>query len=199
MTEKSERQKRNFWGDLATIPNLMCLYRLASLPLIVILFYTGHLMTVFILAILAPVTDLLDGIIARRFNMVTELGALLDVVSDLLFTFIALLIAVDQGIWPLYLFVVWAFRDISVLSMRWSASLLGFSIPSVLLGKISTDFIYVALVIMFLDAMQLFEVMSVYTNSIHILGLILIHIGLTLQWVTALIYFRRYYHLYQAA
>ena len=193
MTEKDSGQKRNFWGDLATIPNLMCLYRLASLPLIVVLFYAGHLTTVFILAILAPLTDLFDGIIARRFNMVTELGALLDIVSDLLFTFIALLIAVDQEIWPLYLFVVWAFRDISVLSMRWSAALLGFSVPSVVLGKISTDFIYVALVVMFLDAMQLFD-----NNAVHLLGLSLIHIGLTLQWITALIYFRRYYYSYQA-
>ena len=197
MREDSLPQTRNFWKDLGTIPNLMCIYRLASLPLIVILFYTGHLAIVLVLAILAPVTDLFDGIIARRFNMVTELGSLLDIVSDLLFTFIALLIAVDQGIWPLYLFIVWAFRDISVLAMRWSASILGFSIPTVVLGKISTDFIYVALVIIFLDAMQPFQTIPAYNNYVHILGLVLIHIGLTLQWITALIYFRRYYHLYQ--
>ena len=191
------KQTRSFWKDMGTIPNLLCIYRLISIPLIVVFFYSGYTKTVLILAILAPLSDFLDGIIARRFNMVTELGALLDVVSDLLFTCIVLLIAVNQGVWPLYLFIIWAFRDISVLSMRWSAAQLGFYVPSIVLGKISTDFIYVALVIFFIDVMQPFSAEVAYNSYIHILGLVLIHIGLVLQWITGLIYFRGYYHLYQ--
>jgi CDP-diacylglycerol--glycerol-3-phosphate 3-phosphatidyltransferase len=197
--EDNLKQTRDFRKDIKTIPNLLCVYRLLCLPLIVILFYTGYHMTVLILAICALLSDLFDGIIARRFNMVTELGALLDVVSDLLFTFIVLLIAVHQGIWPLYLFIAWGFRDISVLSMRWSAAQLGFTVSSIALGKISTDFIYVALVIFFIDVMQPFQTVPAYNDYLHILGLTLIHIGLCLQWVTAFIYFRRYYRLYQTA
>lgn len=154
-------------------------------------------MTVLILAVCALLSDLFDGIIARRFDMVTELGALLDVVSDLLFTFTVLLIAVHQGVWPLYLFIAWGFRDISVLSMRWSAAQLGFTVSSIVLGKISTDFIYVALVVFFIDVMHPFQTVPAYNNYLHILGLTLIHIGLCLQWITAFFYFRRYYQLYQ--
>lgn len=193
------KQTRDFGKDIKTIPNLLCVYRLLCLPLIVILFYAGYNITVLILAICALLSDLFDGIIARRFNMVTELGALLDVVSDLLFTFTVLLIAVHQGVWPLYLFIAWGFRDISVLSMRWSAAQLGFTVSSIVLGKISTDFIYVALVVFFIDVMHPFQAVPAYNNYLHILGLTLIHIGLGLQWITAFFYFRRYYQLYQAS
>lgn len=192
-------KKRDFWKDMRTIPNLLCIYRIVSLPFIVLLFFAGYHGTVLVLAILAPLSDLFDGIIARRFNMVTELGALLDIVSDLLFTCIVLLLAVHQGAWPFYLFIVWAFRDISVLAMRWSAAQLGFAVPSIILGKISTDFIYVALVVFFLDVLQPFANFQAISSAIHLLGLVLIHIGLTLQWITALVYFRRYGRLYQAA
>ena len=189
--------KRNFWADIRTIPNLMCLYRLASLPVLVVLFYSGYLKAALVLAVLAPLSDLFDGIVARRLNQVTELGALLDIVSDLLFTCIVLFMAVQQGVWPMYCFIVWAFRDLSVLSMRWSAAQLGFSVPSIVLGKISTDFIYASLVAFFLDALQPFGPDSTTTFYLHMAGLILIHVGLTLQWITALVYFRRYYLLYQ--
>jgi len=191
------KRTRNFWRDIGKIPNLLCIYRIVSLRLIIILFYSGHYGVTLFLAILAPLSDLFDGIIARRFNMVTELGALLDIVSDLLFTCIVLLLAVRHGVWPLYLFIVWSFRDISVLAMRWSAAQLGFSVPSIVLGKISTDFIYVALVVFFVDVIQPFHAAPEYNTYIHVLGLTLIHIGLVLQWITALVYFRRYYHLYQ--
>lgn len=188
---------RNFWADMCKIPNLLCIYRIVILPILVLLFFSKHYRLALFLAVLAPLSDLFDGIIARRFNMVTELGALLDIVSDLLFTCIVLLLAVHQGIWPLYLFIVWAFRDISVLAMRWSAAQLGYTIPSIVLGKISTDFLYVALVVFFIDAMQPFPANTGYNNAVHLLGLTLIHIGLGLQWITALFYFRRYYQLYQ--
>jgi CDP-diacylglycerol--glycerol-3-phosphate 3-phosphatidyltransferase len=195
--ETQVKRTRNFWQDLGNIPNLLCIYRIAVLPILIALFYAGHYRTALVLAILAPLSDLFDGIIARRFNMVTELGALLDIVSDLLFTCVVLLIAVHQGVWPLYLFLVWSFRDISVLAMRWSAAQLGFAVPSIVLGKISTDFIYVALVVFFLDVLQPFSAATEYNTYVHMLGLALIHIGLALQWITALVYFRRYYVLYQ--
>lgn len=189
--------KRNFMADITNIPNMLCVYRIVSIPVLVVLFYSGYYGVALTLAILAPLSDLFDGIIARKLNMVTDLGALLDIVSDLLFTCIVLFIAVEQGIWPLYLFMIWAFRDISVLAMRWSAAQLGFAIPSIALGKISTDFVYVALAFFFLDVMQPFQTVPVYNEYLHTLGLILIHIGLSLQWITALVYFYRYYRLYQ--
>lgn len=197
MMEPDVKRTRNFWADMGKIPNLLCIYRIVVLPFLVLLFLSGHYGLTLFLAALAPLSDLFDGIIARRFNMVTELGALLDIVSDLLFTCVVLLLAVHQGVWPLYLFLVWSFRDISVLAMRWSSAQLGFAIPSIVLGKISTDFIYVALVIFFLDVMHPFSSATGYNAAIHLLGLVLIHIGLGLQWITALVYFRRYYQLYQ--
>ena len=192
-----DKKTKNFSRDITNIPNLLCIYRIVSLPVIVVLFYSGYFAGALMLAVLAPLSDLFDGIIARKLKMVTELGALLDIVSDLLFTCIVLFLAVERGVWPLYLFIFWAFRDITVLAMRCSAAQLGFKVPSSALGKISTDFIYAALVVFFLDVLQPFQPESPYNGYIHVLGLVLIHIGLSLQWITAIMYFNRYYRLYE--
>lgn len=193
------KKTRDFKKNVSNIPNLLSIFRIVSLPFLVFLFYNGHLAAALVLAVLALLSDWFDGIIARRLDMVTELGALLDIVSDLLFTCIVLLLAVEQGFWSLYLFIIWAFRDITVLAMRWSAAQLGFAVPSIVLGKISTAFIYVALVVFFLDVLQPFHAESQYNGYVHILGLVLIHIGLCLQWITAMVYFNRYYRLYESS
>jgi CDP-diacylglycerol--glycerol-3-phosphate 3-phosphatidyltransferase len=70
--------KERFWN----IPNTLSLYRLIAFPFILWLIITGRkdLFAVFIA--ISLVTDLLDGIIARVFNMQTQIGARLDSWAD---------------------------------------------------------------------------------------------------------------------
>lgn len=71
-----------------TIPNLLTFFRLLLIPifLIVIFFYSegeDYLRYIgFTICIIAIVTDLLDGYIARKFNLCSELGARLDPLAD---------------------------------------------------------------------------------------------------------------------
>ena len=65
-----------------TIPNILCLIRLASIPLFVWLSVERHFAAAFFLFVGAAVTDALDGWIARRFNQRTRLGAYLDPAAD---------------------------------------------------------------------------------------------------------------------
>ncbi len=76
--EKKGPQSR-FW----TIPNCMSLFRLCLIPLLVWL-YCGarnYLAAVCVIA-LSALTDILDGWVARRFHMVTDVGKILDPVAD---------------------------------------------------------------------------------------------------------------------
>lgn len=70
-------------GKIFTIPNLMSFFRLLLVPVIVWA-YLGleNLPLSFGLLALSAVTDMLDGRIARRFNMVSDLGKALDPVAD---------------------------------------------------------------------------------------------------------------------
>lgn len=70
-------------NQILTIPNLLSLVRLALIPIMIWLYvkeqeylWTG------ILIILSGLTDVVDGFIARRFNMVSDLGKILDPIAD---------------------------------------------------------------------------------------------------------------------
>ena len=65
-----------------TIPNILTILRLALVPVVIILIYYDMTITALIIYLFACATDLLDGFIARRFNMITEEGMLLDPLAD---------------------------------------------------------------------------------------------------------------------
>ena len=66
-----------------TIPNILSFYRLISFP-VLLYFVVNKIEKVFVvLLIINLVTDILDGFIARKFNMQTELGARLDSIADI--------------------------------------------------------------------------------------------------------------------
>ncbi len=73
-------------SDLWTIPNLMGYFRILLIPVFVFFYLRSDTVRDSYIAAaiigLSGFTDLFDGMIARRFNMVTELGKLLDPVAD---------------------------------------------------------------------------------------------------------------------
>lgn len=69
--------------QIFTIPNLLSLFRLLLIPLIIWLYATKQAYTQALLVlILSAATDIADGIIARKFNLVSDLGKALDPVAD---------------------------------------------------------------------------------------------------------------------
>jgi cardiolipin synthase len=73
------------------IPNVLSLVRLALLPVFVVLYFTDHLEWAVVALLFSGLTDLFDGMIARRLNQITEIGKLLDPIADKL-TQIAVLV-----------------------------------------------------------------------------------------------------------
>ena len=65
-----------------TIPNWLCFLRIALIPIFSVFFIKEHYIIAFVLMIIAAVTDLLDGKIARKYNMVSNLGKILDPIAD---------------------------------------------------------------------------------------------------------------------
>lgn len=75
--------KKIFSGKILTIPNLLSFLRLCMIPFFVRAFLIRHdsVATVLIL-LLSGLTDVIDGFIARRFHMVSDLGKVLDPAAD---------------------------------------------------------------------------------------------------------------------
>ena len=68
--------------QIVTIPNFMSFFRLALVPFIIRVYLRGAYYTAAALVALSGATDILDGIIARKFNMVSDLGKMLDPFCD---------------------------------------------------------------------------------------------------------------------
>jgi cardiolipin synthase len=80
------------------IPNMLSVYRLASLPVLLYLIYVGNQHLFAILFCVNLITDILDGFIARKFNAATPIGARLDSLADL-GSYIAALYAISKFYW----------------------------------------------------------------------------------------------------
>ena len=65
------------------IPNILSLYRLLSFPFVLFVALKGYENIFTLLLCINLVTDILDGLIARKFNMMTNIGARLDSIADL--------------------------------------------------------------------------------------------------------------------
>jgi cardiolipin synthase len=99
-------------GILLNIPNCLSVFRLCLVPVFVLSYFSelpnSRLIAATVYAV-ATLTDYLDGYIARKYNLITNLGRILDPLGDKLLTFSALLcITIDRVIpfWALAVFFI---------------------------------------------------------------------------------------------
>lgn len=98
-----------------SLPNLITLGRLLSVPLAIWLVLVGHLAAAFWLFIAAGLSDAVDGFIAKHFDQRSELGALLDPIADkalLVSMYVTLGLAKHLPVWLVILVV---FRDAMIV------------------------------------------------------------------------------------
>jgi len=141
--------------DIITIPNLLSLFRLVLFPVYVVIYLNAQDVTDYYIAgsILAVscLTDAIDGKIARHFNMISNLGKILDPLADKAtqFTLILCLAIRNPVLWILVaLFVVKeSFQLIAGLMILRRGKILS---GALLAGKISTAVLFVSLIVMVL-------------------------------------------------
>lgn len=139
--------------DIFTIPNLLSLFRLILIPVYVAIYLNAEETSDYYLAagILAVscLTDLIDGKVARHFNMISNLGKLLDPVADKLtqFALIMCLTAKYPVLWFLVgLFVIKESFQLIAGGIRYrKGSMLKGALLS---GKICTTILFLSLIVM---------------------------------------------------
>ncbi len=132
---------------LSQIPNLLTLLRIAACPVLVLVLSDGRYDAALLLFLAAGITDGLDGFIAKRFNCVSSLGAILDPIADkLLIASAYIMLAVLQDI-PFWLLIVVMFRDIVIVAGYLVLVMMGEEIPMkpTYISKINT-FLQISLV-----------------------------------------------------
>src|SRR5512147_86725 len=108
--------------DLINLPNVLTYLRIASIPLIVVLLMppsSGRALNLaFILYVMASTTDYLDGILARRHNLVTSVGKLLDPLADKLLTSAVLIMLIPLDRVEAWVVVLIIGREITITGLR---------------------------------------------------------------------------------
>ena len=100
---------------LRNIPNAITLLRLGLVPLMAYFAASGAYAIALPIFLVAALSDLADGYIARRFKVVSSLGALLDPVADKLNMFVATVVLAWQDLLPIWLAAAIIGRDIVIV------------------------------------------------------------------------------------
>jgi len=123
-----------------SIPNIITLGRILLVPVIVWAIASNEMAVAFAVFVIAGVSDAVDGFLAKRFNMSSELGALLDPLADK-----ALLVSiyVSLGIWgaiPRWLVILVVSRDIMIVGAVIISWLFGKPVPMkpLMVSKLNT-------------------------------------------------------------
>lgn len=151
------------------LPNKLTISRVVMIPVFILFFYlnfTGHYFVALAVFAIASLTDLLDGKIARKYGLVTNLGKFLDPIADKVLVLSALVVfltkpeifvtAAGMGEWTWIVagcgVAVILAREIIVSGFRMVAASAGIVIAADIFGKYKTTFQDVAVVLLLISA-----------------------------------------------
>ena len=120
------------------LPNKLTIIRVIAVPFFVALYMLGYNIAAFVLFIAASFTDMLDGKIARKYNLVTNFGKIMDPLADKILGYSAVCLMVADGTVQGWMLIVILAREFTIAGMRTVAASDGIVIAAGMSGKIKT-------------------------------------------------------------
>ena len=123
------------------LPNKLTLLRIILIPVFMGILYWGGPGAAYValaVFIIASLTDLLDGKIARKYNLVTDFGKFADPLADKMLTTAALLWFVECGQMPAWALLTVIVREFAISGLRMNAATSGRVIAAGWSGKVKT-------------------------------------------------------------
>lgn len=179
-----ESQKR-----IINLPNLITLLRVGVIPvLFFLLLDPGRVWSLVIamLFIMAALTDLLDGYVARKYHIVTNIGKFIDPIADKLIVNTAMILMIPIGRIPAWIVAFIIIRDLIVDGIRTIATSEGMTIDASKLGKRKT------LCQIFAVSALMIHYPFVGANA-HMVGMVILYIALWLTIHSGVDYFIKFY------
>lgn len=171
------------------IANQLTLVRIAAIPLYLVFLYINREwsnVTATIIFIIAGVSDFLDGYIARKYNMITDFGKILDPIADKILVAAAMIALVEIGRLEGVLAIIMLARDFAVGALRDLSASKGIIIAAGKWGKIKTAFQ--------MTAMGMLTFYGTWLGiNWYIIGTILIYVSVVLSLYSGYIYFQKYF------
>ena len=160
------------------LPNKLTMFRVVLIPFFV-LFMLVDITSVdkwiaLAIFIIASLTDLLDGKIARKYNLVTNFGKFMDPLADKLLVCAALICLVELSVIPSWIVIIIISREFIISGFRLIASDNGVVIAASYFGKFKTTFQMVMICLMIADI----EALNILTTIVMWIALVLTIVSL---------------------
>ena len=168
-----------------TVPNLISVLRIASIPFIAWLVADHRMVPALIVLAVSAITDSLDGIIARRFNQVSKIGQILDPIADRLLIFCSILALSVAGIIPWWMLIIVGLRDLwMAIQVLWLAQYGYGPLPVHFVGKAGTALLMISIVsLIFADLGT-----NTFFHLLYIAALAAGIWGIAMYWLAGYIY-----------
>lgn len=111
MSSFRERYLTNIWN----LPNVLTILRMLLIPVFVVLHAMGHGKLALLVFCIASFTDWLDGHIARKCNLITDFGKLMDPLADKLMVCTALVMQGVDGVFPVVAIVIVIIKELVMI------------------------------------------------------------------------------------
>ncbi|MCJ8502574.1 CDP-diacylglycerol--glycerol-3-phosphate 3-phosphatidyltransferase [Desulfatitalea alkaliphila] len=172
-------------------PNTLTLFRVLAVPLVIMLLMVPNRFTCFLAAVIfsiAAITDYFDGFLARRHNMVSNLGKVMDPVADKLLVASTFIMLTALGWVPAWVVCVIVGRELAVSGLRNLMAEHREDVSASKLGKLKTGFQIAA-------AIPLIVHYPYLGIDIHVIGMFFLWGALIFTLWSGIDYFVRYRRL----
>ena len=133
------------------LPNIITLMRVVLIPVFIVFLMLGHNYIATGIFVFAALSDALDGYLARKLDVVSDFGKIMDPLADKLLVFSALICLVELGDIPGWMVIIILARELTITSLRSIAAAEGNIIAAGMSGKIKTVFQMVAIPLIMLQ------------------------------------------------
>ena len=175
--------------DLINIPNVLCYIRILLVPVFVILFLKEMYWQSGIVIMIATATDVVDGWIARHFNMITDWGKFIDPLADKLMQFAMLIMAIFKNPWISILVAIFAIKEAVMLAVGLYIYHKGNNLNGAMwCGKLATVVLDACLFLLIILPTK-------YTRHSNVFILIALSAGFLI--LSFVIYMREYFKMYK--
>lgn len=176
--------------NLTSLPNVLTYLRIATIPAIIVLLNppaSGESLNIaFLLFVIASITDYLDGILARRHNLVTSVGKLLDPLADKLLTSAVMIMLIPLEKVQAWLVFLIIGREMTITGLRSIAASQGLILNASRMGKNKMISQTVALLFLLLHIPRI-------EFLLHWLGIFFLWVSLFLGYWSARDYIVQFY------
>lgn len=147
---------------LKHVPNALTIIRFLLIPIIVVNIFNGNYILAFVFFTISGITDIADGCIARKFNLISNFGKLMDPLADKLTQIATIASLTLMHIIPIWILVIVLLKELIMIA---GASFLygkDVVVYSKWYGKLATVLFYLAIVFSLL--INQFELPSIWSN-----------------------------------